>query len=491
MLDISSKVLFRGLSLDNLLILSGAIDMDIKYFRKRILCLLATIIVLTGCGTTDVNQPSNPTVEPSAERHDLIFEVEISNKDTLEAIEEKYKAKVVVWQTNAGFAIMAGSESEHLAQQNVLAETNIDAVSSPRLAGGAQGSGVFGSGAFAGGAFAGGAFAGGVFGGGAFAGGTSTNGNFNNGVNSSYLMNNQDEWNQIELFAAHQSALNLGQGIEIAVIDTGLDLDHSLLAGSIAPSDKWMDFIDGDTIPEDELGGSFSGHGTAVAGIILQVAPKSIIQPLRVLEPDGTGDLSDVISAIAYAVQSGVDIINLSLGVDENSSVLQTMLSYARSQGIYVLAATGNESRQPTNYPARYSASSGFQGYLYGVGSVSVANTQSSFSNYGTGLSFFAPGEAIHSIYPGELWVNATGTSFATPIAVGQIALLLGESKNANVALLTASSTTQVANSNVGILNARALVGGVAIGNLVVGIPTPVTNPDDVVILDGDPIVSP
>lgn len=467
-----------------------------KRFHKHLFGLLAAVLILTSCGTTNLEESDQITIAPTSERHDLVFEVDISSKDTLEAIEEKYNARVVVWQSNAGFAILEGSETEQLAQLNVLAEPNIDAVSSPELTGGVQGSGVFGAGAFGtgafgGGAFGGGAFGGGVFGGGAFGGGTSTSGTFTNGVNSSYLMNNEDEWNFIELFAAQEAAPNLAQGIKVAVIDTGLDLNHSMVVNNIVPSNQWMDFVDGDTMPEDELGGSFSGHGTAVAGIILQVAPRAIIQPLRVLGPDGNGDLSDVISAIDFAVQSGVDIINLSLGVDENSSVLKTMLSYARSQGIYVLAATGNESRSPTNYPARYSNWSKYQGYLFGVGSVSLNSSRSTFSNYGTGLSFFAPGETIHSIYPGELWVDATGTSFATPIASGQVALVLGENRSANVASKIALSTMPVSDNTAGILNARALLGGSARVNPVTSdFDEPIsTDPVKPEVLDGDPII--
>ena len=114
-----------------------------KRFCRFLLSLLGTILVLTGCGTTKVQQqPSNILIEPTTERHDLVFEVEISEKDKLDEIEATYKAKVVVWQADAGFAILAGSEGEHLAQQNILAESNIDAVAIPAIEGSVQGSGA-------------------------------------------------------------------------------------------------------------------------------------------------------------------------------------------------------------------------------------------------------------------------------------------------------------------------------------------------------------
>ena len=431
--------------------------MGIKRFRKQMLGLLGTIIVLTGCGTTDLNGSSNTTIEPSAERHDLVFEIQISDKDNIEEIEEQYKAKAVVWQVDAGFAILEGSESEHLAQQNVLAEPNIDAISSPALEENIHGSGgnTWGSGNDTWGS-----------GNDTWGSGNDTWGSGNNtwgssgspfsaGVNAQYLLGNEDIWNQIELFSAHQAAVKLGQGIKIAVIDSGVDLDHTGIVSNLAPSQEWKDFVDADNVPEDEAGGVLYGHGTAVTGIILQVAPQATILPIRVLQANGSGDLSDVISAINHAVSNGADVINLSLGTYTNSQVMQTMLSYAKSQGVYVVAAVGNQGQEDVNYPAKYSYMNDYRGSVFGVGSVDINGQLSQFSNYGMGLSFSTPGEAVQTIFPEELIINATGTSFSTPIAVGEIALLLAD--NPSIDLNTKLNSSLIDN----VLNARELLGGI------------------------------
>ncbi len=431
--------------------------MSIKRISIYLIGLVGTFLLLTACGTAEMDsgKPNDLTVELTTERHDLVFDIEISDQDTIEDIEAAYKAKVVVWQAEAGFAVLAGSESEHLAQQNILAESNLDSMSSPALEGEVHANGAFGAGAFGVGAFGAGAFGAGVFGTGTFGTGT-----FAHGVNESYILNNKEEWNQIDLFEAHQMATNLAEGIKIAVIDTGLDLDHSHLRNNLAPASEWIDLVDADRIPEDETGGSMSGHGTAVAGIILQVAPKATILPIRVLSSNGLGDTSDVVAAIAHAVASGVDIINLSIGVDENSTVMKKMIRYAREADVYVFAATGNRNFARSNYPAAHSEWSGVKGWLFGVGSVSLNNSKSQFSNYGTGLSFHAPGEAIHTIYPGELWVNATGTSFATPIAAGEIALFLGEkgNRNLNIATTINASLSNLVDNSHGFLSAKKLL---------------------------------
>lgn len=436
----------------------GASIMGIKQFAKSLIYLLGIILVLTGCGTTTLTQPSNSAVEPTSERHDLVFEVEISNQDKIEDIEAAYKAQVVVWQEEAGFAILAGSEGEHLAQQNVLAESNRNVISSPTLHDIVNASGVggvFGSSS----AYGSGS---GVFGAGNSAFGGSSS--FGSGVNSQHLTHNKGIWNQIELFSGHQATENnLGRGVRIAVIDTGVDLDHSLIKGSLSISKRWADFVDGDRIPEDDAGGVLYGHGTAVTGIILQVAPQAEIIPIRVLRPDGTGDLSNVASAIDHAIRMDANIINLSLGSHSDSSIMKTMLAYAKAMGVYVVAATGNQGQNSVNYPARYSSLSRFQGNVFGVGSVDINGQRSKFSNYGSGLDFYAPGEDVQTTFPEELWINASGTSFATPVVAGEIALLLAENLDADVANKLSNS---IVGNSFGILNARVLLEGKTVDEL-------------------------
>ncbi|MEZ4632707.1 MAG: S8 family serine peptidase [Deinococcales bacterium] len=84
-------------------------------------------------------------------------------------------------------------------------------------------------------------------------------------------------WEQIKLKDTHNIIHHFGEGIKVAIIDTGLDLNHEGLQGFLAPSSEWKDFIDGDNLPQEVApssnGDSSYGHGTAIAGIIMQVAP--------------------------------------------------------------------------------------------------------------------------------------------------------------------------------------------------------------------------
>ncbi|MEZ4608267.1 MAG: S8 family serine peptidase [Deinococcales bacterium] len=103
-------------------------------------------------------------------------------------------------------------------------------------------------------------------------------------------------WEQIKPKDTHNIIHHFGEGVKVAIIDTGLDLNHEGLQGFLAPSSEWKDFIDGDNLPSrgctQSDGDSSYGHGTAIAGIIMQVAPKAtIFAHIRVLDADGLGDV--------------------------------------------------------------------------------------------------------------------------------------------------------------------------------------------------------
>ena len=443
--------------------------MRIQILKKGLVPVLAVLVILTGCGLT---APEKAKSFPT-EKNELIFQVEMQNSDTIASLEDQYKGEVVALLPEDGLAILTSNASSHIQQQNILLEQNIDAVVLP-TEGSLQGSGVFG----------GGVFGGGVFGGGVFGG----------GVNSSYLVHNQDAWNQIELFDAHRFTTRLGQNVKVAVVDTGADVNHKLLDGSFSPSNEWKDYIDADFDPSDELGGNFSGHGTAVSGIILQVAPNAEILPIRILDIDGTGDMDDLISAIIHAVNNNADIINLSLGSLSNSSVLKSAIQYAKKQGIYVVAAAGNENKNKANFPARYSSWKDYESHIFGVGSVDSRYNRSSFSNYGVGAVMSAPGEAIQTTYPGDMFVNATGTSFATPIVAGGVALLLAEKSSVDVKSVLSGSLRFPTTNVEGTVSMKLLLESVVPISPVVTNPSlkpdeVLVDPNDVKTIDGDPII--
>ncbi|MFC4455688.1 S8 family peptidase [Deinococcus sonorensis] len=236
-------------------------------------------------------------------------------------------------------------------------------------------------------------------------------------------------WNMVQLSAAQVAAPHLGAGIKVAVIDTGLDLSHPAFQGHLAPAADQYDFLDNDTSPAER--GSPAdlayGHGTAIASLVLQVAPKATIMPLRVIAPNGLATPSVVASAVNWAVQHGATVINLSV-VSSVDSALTDALRAAAAKGVYLVMAAGNEGVAPPMYPARSSAQATTLGqYALSVGSLELSTTKSDFSNYGTQLSLLAPGRLMTTAYPGSQFAQATGTSFAAPVVSGVLALALGE----------------------------------------------------------------
>ena len=218
--------------------------------------------------------------------------------------------------------------------------------------------------------------------------------------------------------------LSTGSGVVVAVLDTGVQLDHPALASHLVAG---YDFVDGDTVPADEGNGldddgdelidEAVGHGTHVAGIVLLVAPESQIMPLRVLNGDGMGNVFDVAQAIVYATDHDAQVLNLSLGIGFSSGVLLDAVNYALSAGVMVVAAAGNLDSAEPQYPA---ADEG----VIAVAALDEQRLKTSFSNYGLWVDLSAPGDSIYSALPIDGYGWWSGTSMATPFVSGQIALL-------------------------------------------------------------------
>ncbi|GGR01969.1 S8 family serine peptidase [Deinococcus ruber] len=237
---------------------------------------------------------------------------------------------------------------------------------------------------------------------------------------------NTQTWTTLRLQEAQALAPNLGAGVTVAVIDTGLDLTHPAFQDALSDPSTWQDFYAGDAVPQDEgtLGTGGYGHGTNVAGIILQIAPLAKIMPIRVLGPDGSGDVVNIAKAIAWATLNGAKIINLSVGSTKDSSVVQDAIKFATSMNVLVLASAGNNNSDKVTFPA--SLATNFPNLL-SVGSVDATDVKSSFSNYGDKLELMAPGENVYAPAPGNLLAAWSGTSQATPMATGGAALALGQ----------------------------------------------------------------
>lgn len=243
-----------------------------------------------------------------------------------------------------------------------------------------------------------------------------------------------------------------GEGVVVAVIDTGVDLDHPDLVTNLwvnadeIPGNgidddgngfvddvRGWDFANGDNDPDDT-----NGHGTHVAGTVAAlangqgatgVAPGATVMPVQVLGDSGGGSSFSVASGIRYAADNGADIINLSLG-GGFSNAIRSAVAYASSLGVFVVAAAGNESAAVPSFPARYSADFG---QVLSVGAHSSVDRIAGFSNAvgnSGAVQVDAPGVGVFSTYVGGGYRSLSGTSMASPNVAGVAALTLSANPN-------------------------------------------------------------
>ncbi len=311
-----------------------------------------------------------------------------------------------------------------------------------------------------------------------------------------------------------------GDGIGVAVIDSGVTAWHDDLADPAAPTtqrvDQFVDFVDGQTQPYDDY-----GHGTHVAGIIAGngadsngartgIAPKSRLVVLKVLDEDGRGRISDVIAALDYAVahksEFNIRVINMSIGAgvyeSYNTDLLTLAAKRAVEEGIVVVAAAGNHGRNDEGVTQHGAISApGNAPWVITVGAASHMGTASraddtiaAFSSRGPTAydhaakpDLAAPGVGIYSLsspgstlydrwtnyllpgaagVPGLPYQSLSGTSQAAPVVAGTVALMLQANPsltpNAVKAILQYTAEMYDGHSylaqGAGFLNARGAV---------------------------------
>lgn len=225
---------------------------------------------------------------------------------------------------------------------------------------------------------------------------------------------------RVQAPAVHANGIK-GIGINVSIIDTGIDYTHSDL---IANYKGGYDFVNGNNDPMDD-----HGHGTHVSGTVAAVdndigvigaAPEVNLYALKVLGADGSGSYSDIISALQWAVDNDMDVASMSLGGSFNLVALEDACNSAYDNGVVIVAAAGNDDRRKVSYPAAYSS-------VIAVTATDDTNARAWFSNYGPQIELAAPGVNINSTtleggYSGDTW---SGTSMATPHVAGAVALLL------------------------------------------------------------------
>ena len=218
-----------------------------------------------------------------------------------------------------------------------------------------------------------------------------------------------------------------GEGINIAIIDSGCDIEHESLKDNIV---FVRNFTDEDNknpnIVIDRV-----GHGTHVAGVIaangnnntiVGVAPWANLYILKAIDRSGSGKVSWVINAINYAVEKNVDIISMSLGMPKDDPKMEKAIKHAVNNNILVVCAAGNEGDGDANnfeysYPASYVD-------LISVGAVNQKGMPANFSNSNLVVDLVAPGVDIISTYPNNQFASLSGTSMAAPHVSGSLALI-------------------------------------------------------------------
>jgi len=211
-----------------------------------------------------------------------------------------------------------------------------------------------------------------------------------------------------------------GKNIKIAVIDTGCDLDHIDIKENLL---EGYDFVNKHSYPDDD-----NGHGTHVAGTIaasnnslgmVGIAPDAKIIPIKCLDKDGGGSTRLISDGIDFAINSGADIITMSLGSKGASLDMLRAIKRAYRAGIVICCAAGNSGNShDLLYPANFEET-------ISIGSVSRKLKVSRFSCCGNMLDFLAPGEDILSTTPNNTYSKMNGTSMAAPFAAGCMALYM------------------------------------------------------------------
>jgi thermitase len=398
----------------------------------KIFLVIFSFVILVSCGAVE------PTIRSFSANPEYTLTVNITENDTPRELESRYGGKVVIWQPEDGYAVLGLEGASELQAMGTLESNRNVFMAGGKLSwmSGSVSSWAGGSvSAWAGGSVS--AWAGGSVS--AWAGGRYVP-----------LPANTAKWQKLNLEAAQTLAKNLGAGVKVAVIDSGVDLSHPGLKGGFVPAADMWDYVGNDSVPQEEgtLGVGAFGHGTNVASIVLQIAPKAKILPLRVLGPNGSGDALNVASAINRAVSKGVKVINLSLGSDTRSSPVASAIATATAKGVYVISSSGNTANTNVTYPANDSSAdtTTLGRYSVSVGSVNAKDKKSAFSTYGTTLELVGPGEVVYGPVPGNRLGAWSGTSMAAPMVSGAIALALGETIYTPRAQLTDLLESRAAN---------------------------------------------
>ncbi|OPH47471.1 serine protease [Paenibacillus ferrarius] len=234
------------------------------------------------------------------------------------------------------------------------------------------------------------------------------------------------QWNLPSTETVQGWQLNRGaKDVVIAVVDTGVDLQHPDLKGQLLPG---YNVIKDNDNPQDDV-----GHGTHVTGVIAALVNNNLgvagmtwynkVLPVKVLDQTGAGSTYSVAQGIIWAADHGAKVMNLSLGNYADSGFLHDAIKYAYDKDIALIAASGNDNTERPGYPAAYPE-------VFAVAASDSQNQKASFSNYGDYIGVTAPGVSIASTYPDNQYAALSGTSMASPHVTALAALIRSTNPN-------------------------------------------------------------
>ncbi|MFH0870068.1 MAG: S8 family peptidase [archaeon] len=228
------------------------------------------------------------------------------------------------------------------------------------------------------------------------------------------LLEDTISWNVEQVGAASVWNYSSGDGVKVAILDTGIgEHDDLLIAGGWNVMDNSSDYVD------------TQGHGTAVAGVLgavmndeglIGVSPESSIYAVKIMN-SGSGQLSDAIAGVQWAIDNNMNIISMSFGFDGYSQIFKEALQDAYNHGILIVGASGNDGTEGVDYPAAYDT-------VIAIGATDENNDRASFSNYGSELELMAPGVDINSTSLNDGYSTVSGTSLAAPHVAGVAAII-------------------------------------------------------------------
>jgi subtilisin family serine protease len=224
-------------------------------------------------------------------------------------------------------------------------------------------------------------------------------------------------WGIARILAPDAWSYSTGRGVRLAIVDTGIDLDHPDLQANIQGGVN--------TIRPNRNANDDNGHGTHVAGIagalnnsigVVGVAPQVSLYAVKVLNSQGSGFLSDVIEGLTWCINQHMQVVNMSLGADVDVQSFHNAVTAVYNAGIVQVAAAGN-SGGSVGYPAAYPE-------VISVSATDGSDNLASWSSRGK-VELAAPGVNIYSTYNTGYYATMSGTSMASPHVAGVAALRL------------------------------------------------------------------